>query len=120
MKNPTTFFLPKVPEYTNKELADRLQSQLNNKTKPLGSLGRLETLALRIGLILGTEYPVLKKPQMLVCAADHGLTAEGISAYPSDVTWRLILQISLICAGIPNVCIGKTQEIFLPVIKLYV
>jgi nicotinate-nucleotide--dimethylbenzimidazole phosphoribosyltransferase len=71
-------------------LAARLQHRLDQKTKPLGSLGRLEALALRIGLILGTEAPVLDQPQMLVCAADHGLAARGVSAYPSDVTWQMV------------------------------
>jgi nicotinate-nucleotide--dimethylbenzimidazole phosphoribosyltransferase len=71
-------------------LAARLQHRLDNKTKPLGSLGRIESLALRIGLILGSESPALRDPQMLVCAADHGLAARGVSAYPSDVTWQMV------------------------------
>ena len=68
----------------------RLQHVLDHKTKPLGALGRLESLALRIGQILDSEAPVLQAPQMLVCAGDHGLAARGVSAYPSDVTWQMI------------------------------
>ena len=79
-----------IPDLQQPELATRLQHRLDNKTKPLGSLGRMETLALRIGLILGSETPDLKDPQMLVCAADHGLAARGVSAYPSDVTWQMV------------------------------
>lgn len=71
-------------------LAARLQHLLDNKTKPIGSLGRIETLAQRIGLILGTEAPVLEAPQLVVFAADHGLAARGVSAYPSDVTWQMV------------------------------
>lgn len=71
-------------------LAARLQHKLDRKTKPVGSLGRLEALALRIGLVLGSETPRLREPQVLVCAADHGLAAQGVSAYPSDVTWQMV------------------------------
>ncbi|MFM9879982.1 MAG: nicotinate-nucleotide--dimethylbenzimidazole phosphoribosyltransferase [Burkholderiaceae bacterium] len=71
-------------------LAARLQHKLDHKTKPLGALGRLEALALQLGLILGSESPQLVQPQLLVCAADHGLAARGVSAYPSDVTWQMV------------------------------
>ena len=71
-------------------LTQALQATLDHKTKPQGSLGRLESLALQIGQILGTTTPVLEAPQMVVFAADHGLTARGISAFPSDVTWQMV------------------------------
>ncbi len=79
-----------IADITQPELAQALQRALDNKTKPLGSLGRLEALAQRIGLILGTLQSELREPQMLVCAADHGLAARGVSAYPSDVTWQMV------------------------------
>lgn len=82
--------LPDVPDITHAALAQRLQHTLDNKTKPVGALGRLESLALRIGGILGHEAPALQAPQMLVCAADHGLAVRGVSAYPSDVTWQMV------------------------------
>lgn len=82
--------IPAVAAIDDPALAARLQAKLDGKTKPLGALGRLEALALRIGLILGSETPKLTAPQLLVCAADHGLAAQGVSAYPSDVTWQMV------------------------------
>ena len=71
-------------------LTQRLQDRLNHLTKPLGALGRLEALALQIGLIQQTEHPQLHEPQLVVFAADHGLAAQGVSAYPSDVTAQMV------------------------------
>ena len=82
--------LPPIDNIDNGALAAQLQRALDGKTKPVGSLGRLETLASRIGCILGAAAPALDAPQMLVCAGDHGLAARGVSAYPSDVTWQMV------------------------------
>ena len=82
--------IPEIATLADASLSARLQQRIDNKTKPLGALGRLETLAHRIGSILGTQEPVLQQPQMLVCAGDHGLAAKGVSAYPSDVTWQMV------------------------------
>lgn len=85
-----TLTLPTLANLHDAALTGQLQSALDNKTKPQGSLGRLELLALQIGQILGTTTPVLEAPQMVVFAGDHGLTARGISAFPSDVTWQMV------------------------------
>lgn len=85
-----TTLLPTLSDLSNPAFEAALQHKLNNKTKPLGSLGRLETLAARIALVLGDENPVLRDPQMVVFAGDHGLVARGISAFPSDVSWQMV------------------------------
>lgn len=74
----------------NDALTTQLDNAINNKTKPLGSLGVLEALAKQIGLIQGTRDIAITKPAILVFAADHGIVAEGISAYPQDVTWQMV------------------------------
>ncbi|HTY99972.1 MAG TPA: nicotinate-nucleotide--dimethylbenzimidazole phosphoribosyltransferase, partial [Rhodocyclaceae bacterium] len=70
--------------------APQLQHNIDTKTKPVGALGRLEDLALRLGLVQGTLTPHLAYPHLLVCAGDHGAAKAGISAYPQDVTWQMV------------------------------
>lgn len=69
---------------------DRAQKRLDNLTKPLGSLGRLEELARRIAGITGKENPSLKNKVIFTMAADHGIAEEGVSAYPQDVTAQMV------------------------------
>jgi nicotinate-nucleotide--dimethylbenzimidazole phosphoribosyltransferase len=71
-------------------LAARLDHAIANKTKPLGSLGMLETLARTIGMVQQTVDIAIRAPAILVCAGDHGIVAEGVSAYPQSVTWQMV------------------------------
>ena len=71
-------------------LIQQLAGKIDNKTKPQGSLGQLETLAVRLGSILGTTTPILTQPQLVVYAADHGITRQRVSAFPSEVTWQMV------------------------------
>ena len=86
----TPHLLPTIDNLQNHAFRQSLQHKIDTKTKPLGSLGRIEALALQIGEILGSQAPLLTQPQMVVFAGDHGLTARGISAFPSDVSWQMV------------------------------
>ncbi len=59
-------------------------------TKPAGSLGRLEALSIQLAGITGQPRPRLQQPAIIVMAADHGITRQGVSAYPSDVTAQMV------------------------------
>ena len=72
------------------ELDAALQHKIDNKTKPLGSLGQLEKIALKVGRIQKTLSPQFTKPHMLIFAGDHGAATAGISAYPQDVSWQMV------------------------------
>ena len=63
---------------------------LDAKTKPRGSLGRLEELAIQIAAITGELDPRPLRPVIVVAAADHGVAAEGVSAYPQEVTRQML------------------------------
>ena len=74
----------------NEAIRPALIDKINNLTKPKGSLGTLESLALQIGLIQQTLTPTLQHPQNIIFAADHGIVEEGVSLSPKEITWQQI------------------------------
>jgi len=82
------------------EVLKEAQERLDNLTKPLGSLGRLEELAKQICGISGKTAPSLTKKVIFTLAADHGVTDEGISTYPKEVTAQMVYNFIKGGAGI--------------------
>ena len=88
----------------NEQIRPLLEQKINNLTKPKGSLGRLEELALQIGLIQQTLTPQLHHPQNIIFAADHGIVAEGVSVSPKEITWQQIFNFLHGGAGVNFLC----------------
>ncbi|KZY63538.1 nicotinate-nucleotide--dimethylbenzimidazole phosphoribosyltransferase [Oleiphilus sp. HI0071] len=74
------------------DLRAQIQHKIDSKTKPLGALGLVETLAMQICLVQKTLEPTLIKPTIVVFAGDHGIAHEGVSAYPQEVTWQMVMN----------------------------
>jgi len=79
------------PKAVNGQLDQRIQGKIDQKTKPLGALGHVEALALKVVRLLG-DPPGIERPTMVVFAGDHGAADSGISSYPKEVTYQMVLN----------------------------
>ena len=75
----------------DQQLAASMRARIDGKAKPPGSLGRIEDLAVQLGMIRHPDEPRGDNAVLLVFAADHGLTEEGVSQYPSAVTVAMVM-----------------------------
>ena len=80
-----------IPPLDEAAMAEARARQ-NLLTKPQGSLGRLEALSIQLAGISGQPLPRLDRKAVIVLAGDHGIVAEGVSAYPAEVTAQMVLN----------------------------
>jgi nicotinate-nucleotide--dimethylbenzimidazole phosphoribosyltransferase len=72
------------------ELLPDARAKMDDKTKPLGALGTIETLGIQMSQIQNSLSPVILQKNLFVFAGDHGITEEGVSAFPSEVTGQMV------------------------------
>ncbi len=83
------FEAPTIPSFDHNS-ANAVRNRQNSLIKPTGSLGRLEEISVQIAGIQGVPNPSVKKKSVIVMAGDHGVSVEGVSAFPSDVTQQMV------------------------------
>lgn len=105
--------LPKIETLHDPALATQVQQRLDRLTKPQGALGRLEALALQVALVQGSAHPRWQAPQLVVFAADHGIAAQGVSAYPAAVTAQMVLN--MLAGGAAVSVLARQQGLALTV-----
>ena len=91
-------------EAPNEQIKPLIIDKIDNLTKPKGSLGTLEDIALQVALIQQTLEPELRNPQNILFAADHGILEEGVSPTPREVTWQQVLHYTRGGAGVNVFC----------------
>ncbi len=95
-------------------LLDLVQSHIDIKTKPPGSLGRIEALALQMAGAQNSETPMADPARLLLFAGDHGLVAEGVSAWPSEVTAQMVGN--FLAGGAAANVFAKTNDIEITIV----
>ncbi|MEO6174811.1 MAG: nicotinate-nucleotide--dimethylbenzimidazole phosphoribosyltransferase [Flavobacterium circumlabens] len=83
-------FNSQAPNENKVGFSQLLQEKIDSKTKPIGALGVLESLAFQMGSVFETLNPKIKNTNIVVFAADHGIANHGVSAYPQDVTRQMV------------------------------
>lgn len=80
----------RIEAIADAQLERRIRARLDSLTKPPGSLGRLESLALQAGLVQRTGMPAIGRKAIVIFCADHGIVEEGVSPYPPEVTRQMV------------------------------
>ncbi|MDA3130889.1 nicotinate-nucleotide--dimethylbenzimidazole phosphoribosyltransferase [Aliibacillus thermotolerans] len=88
MTFPNNFRIPTLDENVRKQA----QEHIEQLTKPPGSLGRLESIASELAAMTGKLFPDVSRPGIIVFAADHGIVAEGVSAFPQELTTQMAMN----------------------------
>lgn len=90
--NGKIFKIIKNIQTPDKNIIFKTQKLLDNLTKPQGSLGDLEEIVKKVAISTGISKPRISKKFVFVCAADHGVVEENVSAYPQEVTYQMVLN----------------------------